>query len=90
MSKRVAPLIDASIYSQRQMASDATEEQLSADRVVPLSVGLLINSITQPARVERDLQRGDVESIRSARLDVLVRLGIRILRGEIARLGRLR
>ena len=90
MSKRVAPLIDATIYSQRQMASDATEEQLSADRVVPLSVGLLINSITQPARVERELQRGDVETIRSARLDVLVRLGIRIPRGEIARLGRLR
>ena len=45
------------LYSQRQMASDATEEQLSADRVVPLCVGLLINCIIQPAWVERALQR---------------------------------
>jgi hypothetical protein len=39
------------------MASDATEEQLSAGRVVPLRVGLLINSIIQPAWAERALQR---------------------------------
>jgi hypothetical protein len=175
--ERVAPLIDTSIYSQRQMASNATEEQLSAGPVGPLRVGLLVDSMTQPAWVERALRRvietgtgefvlvvrnasstiaperssrlatwwknrryllhaayqridtmglrvtpdpfkpvdlssllngvpvmdvapgqkkvsdvfepKDVEAIRSARLDVLVRLGFRILRGDILNVARL-
>jgi hypothetical protein len=157
------------------MASDATEVQLSAGRVGPLRVGLLVDSMIQPAWVERALQRvietgvgelvlvvrnaspaaprsssrlatwwrnrryllhaayqrldlmgfrstpdpfapvdlspllqgipvmdvvpeqtgvsdffaaSDVESVRSARLDVLVRLGFRILRGDILNAAR--
>jgi hypothetical protein len=158
------------------MASDATDEQFAAGRIAPLRVGLLVDSMTQPAWVERALRRvidtgvgelvlvvrnaspskappgrsrlatwwknrkyllhaayqridsagfawkpdpfapvdlsstlkgvqvmdvvpeekgvsdiiaaRDIEAIRSARLDVLVRLGFRILRGEILNVAR--
>ena len=160
-----------------KMASNATDEQFTAGRIAPLRVGLLVDSMTQPAWVERALRRvidtgvgelvlvvrnasparskppnrsrlatwwknrhyllhaayqrmdsagfrwkpdpfapvdlsstlkgvpvmdvvpeekgvsdiigaNDIEAIRAARLDVLVRLGFRILRGEILNVAR--